>query len=68
MKVLMSFYEDTKKKGELKRCRIKEEEAENVFLSHNIRFRTPFCIFHSSFILPVLTYFIQCRRDRDVIS
>jgi hypothetical protein len=68
MKVLMSFYEDREEEGELRRCRIKEEEAENVFLSQSIRFRTPFCIFHSSFILPGLTYFIQRRRDRDVIS
>jgi hypothetical protein len=39
-----------------------------VFLSQSIRFWTPFYIFHSSFILPDLTYFIQRRRDRDVIS
>jgi uncharacterized protein YdaU (DUF1376 family) len=38
MKVLMSFYEDREEEWELRRCRIKEEEAENVFLSQSIRF------------------------------
>jgi hypothetical protein len=47
---------------------LRKKEAENVFLSQSIRFRTPFYIFHSSFILLGLTCVIQCRRGKDVIS
>lgn len=50
-----------------KKCKIKEEEANNVFISQSIRFWTPFCIFLPSFILLDLTCFMQRMRGRNII-
>jgi len=62
----MSFYEDREEEKE-EDVEFRKKKQRMCFLSLSIRFSTPSCIFMLPFILPYLTCFIQCMRDRDVI-